>query len=112
MQHEGWEPPAGYDLRTSDGCTSPLGKWMEANWPRALRCCHEHDAAYWLGGTSRDRLVTDVRFLLCLLVRGVDAFVACRAYDAVRLFGAPHYAIREAPDAPESPPAVMDQQSA
>ena len=69
-------------------CSSLLGRWLEGRYPRAGRCCREHDAAYDLGGTSRQRLLADLRLFVCLLLLDeIPTFVAARAYDVARLFG-------------------------
>ena len=51
-------------VKSSDGCTSPLGKWLEDTYPDALRCCIGHDADYEFGGSERDRLAADLHFFL------------------------------------------------
>lgn len=79
----------------SDGCSSPLGRWMEATWPLAGRCCRDHDVAYGLGGGARERLIADLTLFRCLLLLGLPILVAQQAYNAVRLFGGPHFRWRE-----------------
>ncbi len=48
-------------------------------------CCVEHDKAYWLGGTPRDRAVADRRLKACISRR--HPFVGAVYYVGVRSFG-------------------------
>jgi hypothetical protein len=69
-------------------CSSLLGRWLEGRYPCAGLCCRQHDAAYSEGGTSRQRLLADLRLFECLVRRDeIPTFVAARAYDVARLFG-------------------------
>jgi hypothetical protein len=76
------------DDSMSDGCSSPLGLWMERAWPSALAICFEHDVAYEKGGDARDRLIADLKFFVGLLEHGIPPEICQQAYNAVRIFGA------------------------
>ncbi len=72
---------------TSDGCSAfpdgtPLQKTL---W---LKCCREHDYAYWKGGTYQERLDADLALKEC--VKGVGKReVALLMLSGVRVGGAP-----------------------
>lgn len=80
---------AADDLRpfTTDGCSLfPNGTPENKNlW---LQCCIEHDRAYWLGGTSKDRLAADNQLKRC--ITGLDEkFIAKAMKIGVRVGGSP-----------------------
>lgn len=45
-------------------CSSPLGAWLEANWPVATGCCAIHDDDYHKGGDGKARHIVDLKFYL------------------------------------------------
>jgi hypothetical protein len=81
-----------WDPRWSDGCSVPA--WLRGlvplESPEAQRVCQEHDHTYYRGGSELDRLRGDLRFALGLLDTR-EAPVAERYYNAVRVFGGPHF---------------------
>jgi hypothetical protein len=78
MQARGVTPPHHF---TTDGCSM----WPDDGW---VRCCVEHDVAYWCGGTGADRTRADATFRDCVsAVHGAP--MAWLMYAAVRVGGAP-----------------------
>ena len=77
----------------SDGCSvpKPLRPFILTS-AEARAVCVCHDEAYYYGGSELDRLRADLTFALGLLDTP-DREQAERAYNAVRLGGAPHYRI-------------------
>lgn len=72
---------------TTDGCS----RWR--NGPKSnptawLDCCVEHDAAYWLGGTSEQRKNADDQLYQCIQKKGYP-FEALIMYLGVRFGGDP-----------------------
>jgi len=60
-------PVVANELRpfTSDGCSSfPDGPPSEPDKWR--NCCFEHDKAYWLGGTRKERSLADQELKVCI----------------------------------------------
>ena len=56
------EPKPPYEFK-SDGCSMfPDGYWFE--------CCVIHDLAYWMGGTSEERLKADEELKKCVAEKG------------------------------------------
>lgn len=51
-------------------------------------CCHEHDYAYYSGGTWADRREADRQLRLCVAGQGYAAW-AWVMWVAVRIFGSP-----------------------
>ena len=49
--------------------------------------CLDHDSAYWVGGTERDRFIADSEFLASMALWGVPEPIAVVYYLGVRLFG-------------------------
>jgi hypothetical protein len=66
---------------TTDGCSM----WPDDGW---VRCCVEHDMAYWCGGTSADRTRADATFRDCVSALH-GAPMAWLMYASVRVGGAP-----------------------
>lgn len=62
----------------------PLVPVEDAAWQDA---CRIHDEDYSRGGSERDRMIADVRFLLNMLTRGVDEAWAMKYFQAVRVYG-------------------------
>ena len=48
------------DTFVSDGCSL----WPDLNYQK---CCIDHDIAYWLGGTQREKLRADLRLARCVM---------------------------------------------
>ena len=72
---------------TTDGCSLfPNGTTENKNlW---LQCCTEHDRAYWLGGTYKERRAADNQLKQC--VSGLDRkFIAKAMKIGVRVGGSP-----------------------
>ncbi|OUR95524.1 hypothetical protein A9Q84_15695 [Halobacteriovorax marinus] len=73
----------------SDGCSAwPDGTQAK---PKAwLKCCFNHDLAYWRGGTEKERDIADDSLKVCLR----DTFsntLAILMYMGVRFWGKPNY---------------------
>ncbi len=49
--------------------------------------CLQHDSAYWVGGTERDRFIADAELLRDLALWGVSEPIAVAYYLGVRLLG-------------------------
>ena len=64
----------------TDYCTM----FMEGTWGH---CCLEHDLRYWIGGTKKEQLQSDIQLRSCVAESGGD-FMANAIYYAVR---AGHY---------------------
>jgi hypothetical protein len=78
MQARSVTPPHHF---TTDGCSM----WPDDGW---VRCCVEHDIAYWCGGTNADRTRADATFRDCVsAVHGAP--MAWLMYAVVRVGGAP-----------------------
>ena len=73
-----------------DGCTLFPDSWeMTGNdWSE---CCHEHDLAYWQGGSKEERWTADLLFRDCILEKTGNQYLADTMYNAVRLGGTPHF---------------------
>lgn len=63
IAQERWAPPLPPKAFTSDGCSC----WPDHVW---LECCVEHDAAYWLGGSRRERKAADRALAECVRSKG------------------------------------------
>ncbi len=59
--------------------------------PEQQEVCREHDIAYALGGTQRQRAIADCKFLLGLLQTGMDVDLAHKYHAAVRICGKFHW---------------------
>ena len=73
---------------TSDGCSAfPDGTIEEENlW---LACCKQHDLAYWMGGSSDERLTADKALKACVERVG-EPEVAKLMLLGVRVGGTPY----------------------
>jgi hypothetical protein len=80
---ERMEPPDGLPERpfVTDGCSC----WPDRDW---VGCCVEHDAAYWCGGTRRQRREADEGFRRCVR-DGHASLLARLMHWGVRLGGHP-----------------------
>ena len=78
------------DLRPfeSDGCSSfPDGTLAQKTlW---LKCCIEHDKAYWVGGTYKERKKADNALMDCVTVVG-EPEIAQLMLAGVRVGGTPY----------------------
>ncbi|VAW87520.1 putative helicase [hydrothermal vent metagenome] len=74
---------------TSDGCSVfPDGTLKEKDlW---LSCCIEHDRAYWLGGTHKEKKRADVRLEKYVVGIG-EPFIATLMKAGVRIGGSPYF---------------------
>ena len=74
---------------TSDGCSAfPDGTFDQGElW---LSCCIEHDIAYWQGGTSQQRLVSDQQLQQCVSLVG-EPHIATLMLVGVRIGGSPYF---------------------
>ncbi len=74
---------------TSDGCSVfPDGTLKEKDlW---LACCIEHDKAYWLGGTYKEKELADARLEKCVADIG-EPFIATLMKAGVRIGGSPYF---------------------
>lgn len=74
---------------TSDECS----KWPEGNildkdlWKE---CCYEHDLAYWLGGTRKERRKADEDLMKCVAKEG-DPLNGALMWVGTRVGGRPYY---------------------
>jgi len=84
-------PP--WDPALSDGCSVPklLRLVVPMETPSQVAVCVEHDRAYYLGGSSRDRAIADATLLLGLLHAGMMIESAERYWMAVRAGGKAHW---------------------
>lgn len=82
-----------FDTNGSDGCSVPrLLRLVLPSEPGEQReCCIDHDAAYYRGGSRRDRAIADAELLLGLLRTGMDVDRAEQYHTAVRMLGKPHW---------------------
>lgn len=82
-----------FDPNESDGCSVPqLLRMRFPSEPDEQRdCCISHDAAYYHGGSRRDRAIADAELLLGLLRTGMPTDIAEQYHTAVRMFGKPHW---------------------
>jgi hypothetical protein len=73
---------------TSDGCSAfPDGTITQKSlW---LSCCKEHDVAYWMGGSSQERLAADKSLEACV-ERAGEPEVAKLMLLGVRVGGSPY----------------------
>ena len=78
MRAGGPLPPYAF---TTDGCSA----WPDGDW---VRCCVEHDFAYWCGGSAEQRQAADAEFRECLIGAGHDT-LATWMYYGVRFGGHP-----------------------
>lgn len=71
----------------SDGCSLFPDGWIgkQDEW---LHCCIEHDAAYWRGGTSEERLYSDQALRQCVSETG-HPLIGMLMLGGVRLGGSP-----------------------
>ena len=74
---------------SSDGCSHfPEGTSEHKNlW---YRCCLEHDKAYWIGGTYRQRQVADYSLRECVREVGKPV-IATIMLGGVRVGGSPYW---------------------
>ncbi|TCI03260.1 hypothetical protein EZV61_10285 [Corallincola luteus] len=72
---------------TTDGCSLfPDGTLMQRTlW---LACCESHDIAYWMGGTSKQRVEADLALKQCVADIG-EPMVAELMLNGVRIGGTP-----------------------
>ncbi len=73
---------------TSDGCSAFPDGTLEHNklW---LKCCTEHDYAYWKGGTSLERQESDLALKQCVSKIG-EKEIALIMLAGVRIGGSPY----------------------
>jgi len=73
----------------SDGCSAFPDGTSEQNelW---LACCVDHDKAYWLGGTSDERLAADRQLKECVAGVG-EPKIAALMLAGVRAGGSPYW---------------------
>ncbi len=72
---------------TTDGCSGfPDG--LPNHRDLWLRCCTDHDRAYWLGGTYTERQAADKQLRQCVAAVGEPA-IAALMLRAVRVGGSP-----------------------
>lgn len=76
----------------SDGCSAfPDGTFSQQQlW---LKCCTEHDKAYWRGGTREERKLADQALQSCVAAVGEPA-VAALMLAGVRVGGSPYWPTR------------------
>ena len=75
----------------SDGCSVPsIAKPFLLRSAEAKAACVRHDRAYYFGGSRLDRLKADCEFDLDVLA-SPDAEQAEMVFNAVRIFGGPHF---------------------
>ncbi len=74
-----WEPPLPPHEFKSDGCSC----WPDYKW---VECCVEHDASYWMGGTSKERREADIALRKCVSQKGYP-ITGRIMYYGVRLGG-------------------------
>jgi len=74
---------------TSDGCSSFPDGTLEQNelW---LKCCTEHDYAYWKGGSYQERLNSDIELKNCVSLVGEEE-IALIMLAGVRVGGSPFF---------------------
>ena len=77
---------------SSDGCSAfPDGTLAERElW---LKCCTEHDYAYWKGGSYQQRVEADMQLKNCVAEVGEEA-VALVMLAGVRVGGSPFFPTR------------------
>jgi hypothetical protein len=73
----------------SDGCSlvpdaSLIG---DSDW---CSCCYVHDIAYWMGGTTEQRLAADIALEVCVTEASDSETLANVMYQGVRLGGSPY----------------------
>jgi len=74
---------------TSDGCSLfPNGTFEQKE--RWLFCCTAHDYAYWQGGTSEERLISDNQLRQCVAKTGQPK-TARLMLVGVRVGGSPYF---------------------
>lgn len=69
----------------SDGCS----RWPEGSGDkphRWLKCCFQHDIAYWVGGAEKYRKIADKEFKQCLN-KVSSSFMSNIMYTGVRIGG-------------------------
>ncbi len=73
----------------SDGCSAfPDGTLTENNlW---LKCCYQHDLAYWQGGSYEQRMQADYALKHCVFEVG-EPEVALLMLAGVRVGGSPYW---------------------
>ncbi len=83
------ESPSTIKPFTSDGCSAfPDGTLAQKElW---LRCCVEHDKAYWQGGTKQQRLDSDLKLKQCVETVGKPQ-IAKLMLAGVRVGGSPYW---------------------
>ena len=69
---------------TTDGCSG----WPDSTW---VRCCIEHDIAYWCGGSCKDREHADEVLRECVAANGGPWGMGTMMYLGTRLGGPPWY---------------------
>jgi len=74
---------------TTDGCSLfPNGTLSQQKlW---LRCCIDHDRAYWRGGTRNERKTADLRLQQCVAQVG-EPRIAELMLAGVRIGGSPYW---------------------
>ncbi|WP_370980861.1 FAD-binding oxidoreductase [Agaribacterium sp. ZY112] len=88
---DGLEPSSSSLLQpfSSDGCSAfPDGTFAQKQlW---LRCCTEHDLAYWQGGSYAQRAQADAELRLCVAEVG-EPEIAMLMLAGVRVGGSPYF---------------------
>ncbi len=75
-----WKPPLPPNEFKSDGCSC----WPDYDY---TDCCVEHDAIYWMGGTSEERNQADIALQRCVSQKG-HPYIGKFMYFGVRVGGA------------------------
>ncbi len=76
---------------TTDDCSGHVYKTLSGNDPPWKGCCVEHDRAYWMGGTAKQRKVADKALRACVRTKAEQAFLkqgdspAVAKYKAIAL---------------------------
>lgn len=84
----GCEQGAEISPFASDGCSLFPDSWPgdRGSW---YDCCHEHDIAYWQGGTAHQRMKADEHLRQCVAESTGNEALAWTMYQGVRAGGHP-----------------------
>lgn len=74
---------------TTDGCSMMLDG-LPGDLPRWRHCCVAHDFDYWLGGTEKQRELSDRRLELCIN-EAASPMLGSFVYSNVRWGGSPFW---------------------
>lgn len=64
---------------SSDGCSLSPNSFFKVNF---VECCVEHDIAYWIGGTSEQKIAADSAFKACMNDKINSSYIGA-AYHSV-----------------------------